>query len=106
MYSVIVKEKMEKLLKEGPTLLQLHKWEPSQLQLNLSEFRETFISPSRQSLLLLSHHSEALLLPLTAGNSYSLLSYSYAFHFCSVFQLFSDDVTREFNWQRGSCRLS
>ncbi|CAH8345161.1 unnamed protein product [Eruca vesicaria subsp. sativa] len=61
---------MEKLLlKEGPTLLQLHKWEPSQLQLNLSEFREAFISPSRQSLLLLSHHSEALLLPLTAGSS-------------------------------------
>ncbi|KAF3534393.1 hypothetical protein DY000_02036196 [Brassica cretica] len=60
---------MEKLLKEGPTLLQLHKWEPSQLQLNLSEFREAFISPLRQSLLLLSHHSEALLLPLTAGSS-------------------------------------
>lgn len=70
MSSVIIKEKMEKLLKEeGPTLLQLHKWEPSQLQLNLSEFREAFISPSRQSLLLLSHHSEALLLPLTAGNN-------------------------------------
>ncbi|WZZ23449.1 hypothetical protein YC2023_006850 [Brassica napus] len=69
MSSVIIKEEMEKLLKEGPTLLQLHKWEPSQLQLNLSEFREAFISPSRQSLLLLSHHSEALLLPLTAGSS-------------------------------------
>ncbi|KAJ0252438.1 Spatacsin carboxy-terminus protein [Hirschfeldia incana] len=61
---------MEKLLKEGPTLLQLHKWAaPSQLQLNLSEFREAFISPSRQSLLLLSHHSEALLLPLTSWSS-------------------------------------
>lgn len=80
---------MEKLLKEGPTLVQLHKWEPSQLQLNLSEFREAFISPSRQSLLLLSHHSEALLLPLATGNNYNI--YSFAFHFfCSVFQLFSN----------------
>ncbi|KAL1190297.1 hypothetical protein V5N11_016682 [Cardamine amara subsp. amara] len=60
---------MERLLNEGPTLLQLHKWEPSQLQLKLSEFREAFISPSRQLLLLLSYHSEALLLPLVAGNS-------------------------------------
>uniref|UniRef100_A0A1J3EY96 Spatacsin C-terminal domain-containing protein n=1 Tax=Noccaea caerulescens TaxID=107243 RepID=A0A1J3EY96_NOCCA len=60
---------MERLLDEGPTLLQLHKWEPSQLQLKLSEFREAFISPSRQLLLLLSHHSEALLLPLVSGSS-------------------------------------
>lgn len=56
-------------MKEGPTLLQLHKWEPSQFQLKLSEFREAFISPSRQLLLLLSYHSEALLLPLVAGRS-------------------------------------
>ncbi|KAG7544556.1 Spatacsin C-terminal domain [Arabidopsis suecica] len=60
---------MERLVNEGPTLLQLHKWEPSQLQLKLSEFREAFISPSRQLLLLLSYHSEALLLPLVAGRS-------------------------------------
>ncbi|CAN8328713.1 unnamed protein product [Cochlearia groenlandica] len=61
---------MEKLLNEqGPTLLQLHKWEPSQLQLNLSEFRDAFISPSRQLLLLLSHNPEALLVPLVSGSS-------------------------------------
>ncbi|KAG7539862.1 Spatacsin C-terminal domain [Arabidopsis thaliana x Arabidopsis arenosa] len=60
---------MERLVNEGPTLLQLHKWEPSQLQLKLSEFREAFISPSRQLLLLLSYHSQALLLPLVAGRS-------------------------------------
>ncbi|XP_023634817.1 uncharacterized protein LOC17879534 [Capsella rubella] len=60
---------MERLLNEGPTLLQLHKWEPSQLQLKLSEFREAFISPSRQLLVLHSYHSEALLLPLVAGSS-------------------------------------
>ncbi|XP_010431915.1 PREDICTED: uncharacterized protein LOC104716225 isoform X1 [Camelina sativa] len=60
---------MERLLSEGPTLLQLHKWEPSQLQLKLSDFREAFISPSRQLLALLSYHSEALLLPLVAGSS-------------------------------------
>lgn len=74
-------------MKEGPTLLQLHKWEPSQFQLKLSEFREAFISPSRQLLLLLSYHSEALLLPLVAGNnlflSYSYV-YVYAYHFISV----------------------
>ncbi|XP_024004647.1 uncharacterized protein LOC18029040 isoform X2 [Eutrema salsugineum] len=60
---------MERLLNEAPTLLQLHKWEPSQLPLKLSEFRESFISPSRQLLLLLSHHSEAALLPLVSGSS-------------------------------------
>lgn len=67
---------MERLLNEGPTLLQLHKWEPSQLQLKLSEFREAFISPSRQQLLLLSYHSEALLLPLVAGNNCFLIHMS------------------------------
>lgn len=67
------KKKMERLLNESPTLLQLHKWEPSQLQLKLSEFREAFISPSRQKLLLLSHHSEALLLPLITGNNLFVL---------------------------------
>lgn len=79
---------MERLLNEGPTLLQLHKWEPSQLQLKLSEFREAFISPSRQQLLLLSYHSEALLLPLVAGNNLLSNSYEYAhaFHFTSVVQ--------------------
>ncbi|KAM3708731.1 hypothetical protein ACJW31_02G119000 [Castanea mollissima] len=54
---------------ESPAILQLHKWGPSQAQLNLSEFREAFISPTRQLLLLLSYQCEALLLPLNIGNS-------------------------------------
>ncbi|XP_058186031.1 uncharacterized protein LOC131303262 isoform X4 [Rhododendron vialii] len=48
-------------------ILQLHKWDTSEVQLNLSEFREAFISPTRELLLLLSHHYEALLLPLVKG---------------------------------------
>uniref|UniRef100_A0A2N9FSI1 Spatacsin C-terminal domain-containing protein n=1 Tax=Fagus sylvatica TaxID=28930 RepID=A0A2N9FSI1_FAGSY len=54
---------------ESPAILQLHKWGPSQSQLNLSEFREAFISPTRQLLLLLSYQCEALLLPLNTGDS-------------------------------------
>lgn len=50
-------------------MLQLHRWSPSQFQLNLSEFREAFISPTRELLLLLSYQCEALLLPLITGNS-------------------------------------
>lgn len=52
---------------EGPAILQLHKWCPSQAQLNLSEFREAFISPTRQLLLLLSYQCEVLFLPLVTG---------------------------------------
>lgn len=54
---------------EGPALLQLHNWTPSQLQLKLSDFREAFISPTRELLLLLSYHCEASLLPLFSGQS-------------------------------------
>ncbi|OMO83727.1 hypothetical protein COLO4_22365 [Corchorus olitorius] len=54
---------------EGPDILQLHKWGPSELQLNLSEFREAFISPTRELLLLLSYQCQALLLPLITGDS-------------------------------------
>ncbi|GFY91163.1 hypothetical protein Acr_07g0013590 [Actinidia rufa] len=53
----------------GPAVLQLHSWDSSEVQLNLSEFREAFISPTRELLLLLSHHFEALLLPLVKGES-------------------------------------
>ncbi|KAL5555832.1 hypothetical protein UlMin_038068 [Ulmus minor] len=49
---------------DGPAILQLHKWSTSHPKLNLSEFREAFISPTRQLLLLFSYHHEALLLPL------------------------------------------
>lgn len=90
---LLEKKRMERLLnEEGLTLLQLHKWEPSQLELELSEFREAFISPSRQKLLLLSHHSEALLLPLVAGIttcfSYSYEYMSFAFRFNNGVQFF------------------
>ncbi|KAF5794542.1 putative spatacsin [Helianthus annuus] len=52
---------------EGPAIVQLHKWEPSCLQLNLTQFREAFLSPTRELILLLSYHHEALLLPLVKG---------------------------------------
>ncbi|XP_028112522.1 uncharacterized protein LOC114310657 isoform X1 [Camellia sinensis] len=54
---------------EGPAILQLHKWGTSEVKLDLSEFREAFISPTRELLLLLSYHCEALLLPLVKGKS-------------------------------------
>ncbi|KAE8706827.1 ubiquitin carboxyl-terminal hydrolase 27-like [Hibiscus syriacus] len=54
---------------EGPAILQLHKWGPSELPLNLSEYHEAFISPTRELLLLLSYQCQALLLPLTTGGS-------------------------------------
>ncbi|KAF5960350.1 hypothetical protein HYC85_001559 [Camellia sinensis] len=54
---------------EGPAILQLHKWGTSEIELDLSEFREAFISPTRELLLLLSYHCEALLLPLVKGKS-------------------------------------
>lgn len=50
---------------EGPAVLQLHRWDPSQIQLDLSEYREAFLSPTRELMLLLSYQSEALLLPLS-----------------------------------------
>ncbi|CAI9109170.1 OLC1v1008939C1 [Oldenlandia corymbosa var. corymbosa] len=51
---------------EGPAVLQLHKWRQSEVDFlrNLSEFRQGYISPSRELLLLLSKHCEALLLPV------------------------------------------
>ncbi|KAL4378943.1 hypothetical protein GQ457_02G009710 [Hibiscus cannabinus] len=54
---------------EGPAILQTHKWGNSELPLNLSEYREAFISPTRELLLLLSYQCQALLLPLTTGGS-------------------------------------
>ncbi|XP_052197729.1 uncharacterized protein LOC127804771 isoform X2 [Diospyros lotus] len=54
---------------QGPAMLQLHKWDTTETQLNLSEFREAFISPTRQLLLLLSYRCEVLLLPLVKGES-------------------------------------
>lgn len=51
----------------APAVLQLQKWSPSRAELNLSEFREAFMSPTRRLLLLLSYQCEAALLPLLRG---------------------------------------
>ncbi|KAJ1412899.1 hypothetical protein SESBI_20049 [Sesbania bispinosa] len=56
---------------EDPAILQLHKWDPSQTQIGLSDFREAFLSPTREILLLQSYQREALLLPLVKGESHS-----------------------------------
>lgn len=52
---------------KGPALLQLSKWDPSPV-LDFEKFHEAFLSPSRERLLLLSEHSEGLVVPLVAGN--------------------------------------
>ncbi|XVF15027.1 hypothetical protein REPUB_Repub09cG0114100 [Reevesia pubescens] len=54
---------------ESPSILQLNKWGPSELPLNLSEYREAFISPTRELLLMHSYQCQALLIPLIAGDS-------------------------------------
>ncbi|GLT68925.1 hypothetical protein SLA2020_411170 [Shorea laevis] len=54
---------------ESLAILQLHKWDPPDLQLDLSEFREAFLSPTRELLLLLSYQCQALLVPLITGDS-------------------------------------
>ncbi|KAJ9553783.1 hypothetical protein OSB04_017828 [Centaurea solstitialis] len=56
---------------EGPAIVQLQKWEPSRLQANLAQFREAFLSPTRELVLLLSYHNEGLLLPLGKGEAVS-----------------------------------
>jgi len=59
---------------EDPAILQLHNWDPSETRIVLSDFREAFISPTRETLLLHSHGREALLLPLGKGDyCFSLL---------------------------------
>ncbi|KAG9456856.1 hypothetical protein H6P81_001364 [Aristolochia fimbriata] len=52
----------------GPAVLQLRKWGPSFLHSDISEYHEALLSPTRELLLLISHQSEALLLPLNAGD--------------------------------------
>ncbi|KAI5384322.1 uncharacterized protein LOC127105709 isoform X1 [Lathyrus oleraceus] len=56
---------------DDPAILQLHKWDTSETQIGLSEFREAFISPTREILLLHSYQKEALLFPLVIGDSNS-----------------------------------
>ncbi|CAN1813358.1 Protein DDB_G0268328 [Linum perenne] len=53
---------------QGPDVLQLLKWGPTDFQYKLSDYREAFISPTREQLLLLSYQYEALLLPLVTGD--------------------------------------
>jgi spatacsin len=60
------------LASEDPAILQLNKWDPSEIQTGLSEFREAFISPTREILLLHSLQKEALLFPLVKGDCCSL----------------------------------
>ncbi|XP_024990189.1 uncharacterized protein LOC112524555 isoform X3 [Cynara cardunculus var. scolymus] len=61
---------------EGPAIVQLHKWEPSRLQVNLAQFREAFLSPTRELVLLLSYHNKGLLLPVGKGKHPNLIVYS------------------------------
>jgi spatacsin len=65
---------------DGPTVLQLYKWEKSQPYLDLSKFREASISPTRRLFGLLSDHGESLLLSYNVllflgSSSSSLCSY-------------------------------
>ncbi|KAK4258912.1 hypothetical protein QN277_005307 [Acacia crassicarpa] len=67
--------------REDPAILQFHKWGSSEAQLNLYEFHEVFLSPTRQTLILLTYQYEALLVPLITGDhgssshNYSLTKY-------------------------------
>ena len=54
-------------VEDGPFVLRLHKWGPEQFNLELSDFCEALISPTRELLLLLSYQHEAILLPLITG---------------------------------------
>ena len=55
------------LSSEDPAILQLHNWDLSETRIGLSDFREAFLSPTREILLLHSYEREALLLPLSKG---------------------------------------
>lgn len=56
---------------EDPAILQLHKWDLSKTGIRLSDFREAFLSPTREILLLHSREREAFLLPLSKGELHS-----------------------------------
>ncbi|KAL2342976.1 hypothetical protein Fmac_004261 [Flemingia macrophylla] len=57
--------------RDDPAILQLQKWDPSETGIGISDFREAFLSPSREILLLHSYEREALLLPLSKGELHS-----------------------------------
>ncbi|KAK7358900.1 hypothetical protein VNO77_00841 [Canavalia gladiata] len=54
---------------KDPAILQLNKWDLSETQIGLLDFREAFLSPTREILLLHSYEREALLFPLIKGES-------------------------------------
>ncbi|KAM0918674.1 hypothetical protein ACQ4PT_008706 [Festuca glaucescens] len=54
---------------DGPTVLQLYKWENSQPYLELSKFREASISPTRRLFGLLSDHGDLVLSTVNAKPS-------------------------------------
>ncbi|RDY05619.1 hypothetical protein CR513_10515, partial [Mucuna pruriens] len=56
---------------EDPAILQVHKWDPSETGIGLSDFRKAFLSPTREILLLHSYEREALLVPLGKGELHS-----------------------------------
>ncbi|KAI9108709.1 hypothetical protein K1719_020356 [Acacia pycnantha] len=84
--------------REDPAILQLHKWGSSEAKFNLSEFHEAFLSPTRQTLLLLSYQHEALLVPLITGDSHGSDSKSshdrYSNHGPGVSTHCSQELTR------------
>uniref|UniRef100_A0ACD5VW80 Uncharacterized protein n=1 Tax=Avena sativa TaxID=4498 RepID=A0ACD5VW80_AVESA len=54
---------------DGPTVLQLYKWERSKPCLELSKFREASISPTRRLFALLSDHGDLVLSTVNAKSS-------------------------------------
>lgn len=69
---------------EGLRILQLRKWAPSEFQYNPLDFREGFLSPTREFLLLLSYNFEALLFPLVKG-SYLAIIFVLKFMYSTLF---------------------
>ncbi|KAL2922644.1 Golgin subfamily A member 5 [Bienertia sinuspersici] len=76
---------------EGPAVLQLHRWDPSHIS-DLLEYQEAFLSPTRELLLLLSYQSEALLLPLSKGDSYCITTGSCKYECQESVNLFSSSA--------------
>lgn len=60
---------------EAPAIVQLQKWEPSPLRTYLAHFREAFLSPTREFIVLLSYHNDGLLLPLVKGKLPIIIAY-------------------------------
>ena len=73
----------------GPAVLQLHRWNPSHIRFDLCEYREAFLSPTRELLLFLSYQNEALLLPLSRGDNILFVAcFTNLFNMYSVFEPF------------------